>query len=186
MELRINQRKIAVGCGEEPLALQPILVLGQGLPQNLAAVFAALLLFQGSEQTGDAAGCQMGQRFTGRQQDGLRNGPAAALRHGVKYPKGVDLVAEKLRADGLLCPCREYVQNAAAQRKLTGTLYLIVPGVSGRDQSGADFLHIVKSIIPQDNGGLIQHLGRHGAQHHAVGRRAQHPTFFGADGLQRA
>ena len=46
MELRINQRQIAVSSGEEALVLQPILILGQGLSQDFTAAFAALLLFQ--------------------------------------------------------------------------------------------------------------------------------------------
>ena len=176
-ELRIDERHIAVGAGKERFVLKCFAVLLQGVDQRLIGRFPALLArddrAQVLAQPRRALWVQMRLRLRHGQEDGLFHVFRAPLGDGVKIAHGVELVAEKLRAQRVFARGRIHVQNAAAQGELPHALDEARAGIARPRQPGDQIVHVVFRPAPQPHGGREQDLPRHRAQQQRVQARHQ-------------
>ena len=176
-ELRIDERHIAVGAGKERLVLKCFAVLLQGVDQRLIGRFPALLArddrAQVLAQPRRALRVQMRLRLRHGQEDGLFHVFRAPLGDGVKIAHGVELVAEKLRAQRVFARGRIHVQNAAAQGELPHALDEARAGIARPRQPGDQIVHVVFRPAPQPHGRREQDLPRHRAQQQRVQARHQ-------------
>ncbi len=115
-------------------------------------------------QTGDALGMEAGLGLAyGQDGDGIRVF-AAALGADVEVAHGVQLVAEKLRPDGLVGGRGEDIQDSATEGKLTAALHHAASAVARGGKPPDQIAHGIFLPRFQGKGGLHQHRSRHGAQ----------------------
>ena len=108
------------------------------------------------------------------QKDGFVHVFRAPLGDGVKIAHGVQLVAEKLRAQRLFLCGRIDIQNAAAQRELPHALDEARPRIPRARQPLDQLLHAVFRPAPERHGRRKQNLPRHRAQKQRVKARDPH------------
>ena len=152
-EFRVNQRHVSVSAGEKRLVFKRLAVLLQCFDQRLIGRFPALLArddrAQVLAQPRRALRVQMRLRLRHGQEDGLFHVFRAPLGDGVKIAHGVQLVAEKLRAQRLFLRRRIHVQNAAAQRELSHALDQTCTGIARPGQAADEIRHAVFCADPE-------------------------------------
>ncbi len=176
-ELRIDERHIAVGAGKERLIFKRLAVLLQRADQRLIGRFPALLArddrAQILAQARRALRVQVRLRLRHGQEDGLFHVFRAPLGDGVKIAHGVELVAEKLRAQRVFARGGIHVQNAAAQRELPHALDEARAGIARPRQPGDQIVHVIFRPAAQPHGRREQNLPRHRAQQQRIQARHQ-------------
>ena len=185
--LRVDLGKIAVRGGQAAQLLQGVRVGKKGLFQRRGGPLACRQLFQGGAQAVQAPFRQGGQGFPHRQQSDGVHRLGAPLGQGVEPAQRVHLVAPKLGADGGGVPRRKYIQDAAPEGELAGSLHLGASGVARLQQPLRQRVHRVAAVGGKGHHRPVQRLRRQGVQHQGIGRGAQHPGLAGADlpqGLQ--
>ena len=177
-EFRVDQRHIPVGAGEKRLVFERLAVLLQRFDQRLIGRFAPLLARDDGAQVLAQAGyplrVQVRLRLGHGQEDSLVNVFRAPLRDGVKIAHGVQLVAEKLRAQRLFLRRRIHVQNAAAQRELSHALDQTCAGIARAGQAFDQLRHTVFRTDPKRHGRGKERLPRERAQQQRVQTCHQH------------
>ena len=145
-------------------------VFGQGVDQGCIQILAPLLtgeqIVQILNQPLLSLGVHARQRLPGWQDK--RGGQifAAPLGVNIEMTHGVQLVAKELQTDGLVFAGGIDIHNAAPDSELAHALYHTAAAVARGHQPGGQIVQGVFFPGFQSEAGIVQNMGRKGAQAH--------------------